>query len=102
MRVPYFRRFDDDIPFTWIEWILMPLYVPIFFLVFGMLALLSIPYFWLYPERHANRIDFEGSPEEQERFRAYREYRSRISLGRRVLERLHLVDFDAGPTGHAG
>lgn len=53
----------------WYGWLLAPLVLPAVLLVailLGLLALLSVPYFALYPDRHADIIDFGGNARERE------------------------------------
>ena len=47
-------------------------------------ALLSIPYFSLFPERHAHAFDFSGSPHQRERLVQWRSAYSRLTLAQRV------------------
>jgi hypothetical protein len=53
--------------------------------------LLAIPlciYWWIYPERHAHIVDFQGTEDAQVRLADFRMIQSRKSLVRRILERL--------------
>jgi hypothetical protein len=101
MRAPFVRFGTDYSPTAWWEWFFAPIVWPLFIVLLFVAAGLSIPYFWLYPERHAHQFDFEGSPEEQRQLREYRNHRRRISIWRRLLEKARVVPFDAGPSGHA-
>ena len=74
-----------------VPWYLWPLVPPVFLatLIFvgiplGLLALLSIPYFWLYPDRHAHQWDFEGAGREKERLHRWRSAYQRIPFVARV------------------
>ena len=74
-----------------LPWYLWPL-VPVAFVVtwvvvgipLGLLALLSIPYLWLYPERQAYLADFHGSEAEKARLRRWRAAYQRLSFIARV------------------
>jgi hypothetical protein len=49
----------------------------------GIIALLSIPYFWLYPDRHAHVADGEGTDAEKARLLRWRNaYRQLSFIGR--------------------
>jgi hypothetical protein len=74
-----------------VPWYLWPLALPVFVVTMvvvgiplGILALVSIPYFWLYPERHAQRADFEGTESEKARVRRWRNAYRRLSFIARV------------------
>src|SRR4051794_3333894 len=54
-------------------------------------------HFWLYPESHVHECDMGEPSKELARLNAYREYRSRVSTRRRLLEKAHFVRFDGGP-----
>jgi hypothetical protein len=76
-------------------WYLWPLIPPVFVatVVFvaiplAALALVSIPYFWLYPERHAHQADVEGTERERQRLRRWRAAYQRISSAGRVRHAL--------------
>ena len=61
----------------------------IVFLLF--LAIFSIPYFWLYPERHVNIIDVDGSKEQQQALQEYRFRLKKKKFFRRLFEKLHIL-----------
>jgi hypothetical protein len=74
-----------------LPWYLWPLVPPVFVVTMvvvgiplGLLALLSIPYFWLYPERHAHVADLEGTESEKARLRRWRAAYQRMSFIARV------------------
>ncbi len=57
-----------------LPWYLWPLTLPMFVISItvvgiplGLLALVSIPYFWLFPERHLQVADLQGSASEKAR-----------------------------------
>lgn len=73
-----------------VKWYLWPL-VPFGFaaamivmLPLGLLALLSIPYFLLYPDRHLHFADLHGSEIEKARVARWRATYSRLSFAGRV------------------
>ena len=55
------------------------------FLFFFIAAPLSIPYFRLYPERHATTIDFEGTEDEKAELTAYRLALRQETLWSRIM-----------------
>lgn len=82
MRVPLIRFGDDDRPNAWWEWFFFPVVVPVLFVLLSALALASIPYFAVFPDRHPHEYDF-GTERQQEVMRRYRRYTSRVSVWRR-------------------
>jgi hypothetical protein len=73
-----------------IQWYLWPL-VPIVFcgslvvmIPLGILAIFSIPYFTIYPERHAHLYDFEATPHQKKRLAQWREMYSNLSFRQRI------------------
>ena len=71
--------------FLW--FVLTPASLLVLFLAAGVF----VPYFWLYPERHAARVDFEGTDAQKEVIAQYRGLLSRKPFWRRVAEKLGLV-----------
>ena len=61
-----------------------------------LLAILSIPYFFLYPERHAHILDFRGSDEQKLALKNYREESARRGICRRTMENFGLMKY-SGP-----
>ena len=99
MRFPLARFRGDKRPIADWEWVFAPIAVPLFLLFLLALFLVSTPYWWLYPERHMHLSDAPDAPPEQKRkLTAYREYRRRVGIARRLLERLHIVPFDSPPS----
>lgn len=98
MRIPLVRLKGDQRPIRRWEWLFAPLYYPIILLI---LIFVILPYLWLYPERHAHVIDVEGTDEEKRKLSAFREHRRRVGIGRRLLERCHIVPFNSPPNGNA-
>jgi hypothetical protein len=91
MRIPLYRGAGDERPTAWWEWPFFPLacvvlvvYGVLIVTLLGVLAVLSIPYFALYPDRHASDYDF-GTARQQELMRRYRRFTARVSLRRRCL-----------------
>ena len=66
-------------------------FAPAFILWLLILASFSIPYWWLYPEKHMTTIDFEGSEEEKQKLHEYRTILSKKGFVRRLAERLGLA-----------
>ena len=58
--------------------------VVIFIIPVSVLALLSIPYYAVFPERHMQRYDFDGNPHEQDRLAEWRRRYSRLSMRQRI------------------
>ncbi len=56
-----------------------------------ILTIFSIPYFWLYPERHVNIIDVAGSKEQQQALQEYRLRLKKKSIFHRLFEKLHIL-----------
>lgn len=83
MRIPLVRFGSDDRPIAWWEWLFVPVVTPVGLTVLGILALLSIPYFTLYPDRHATDYDF-GTPRQRAVMGRYRRLTARVSLRRRL------------------
>lgn len=84
MRFPLVRIGGDDSPTAAWEWLFAPIVLPILILPLACLALLSIPYFALYPERHAHVWDFEGTETQRRQLARRRERYSRFSFRQRV------------------
>ena len=75
-----------------LSWAMMPLSISALLLM----AVIFTPYFWLYPERHASILDFEGTDAEKRAWSEYKAVLSRKPFWRRLAERLKLVP-DLGP-----
>jgi len=75
-------RFKDSIPEKWITILCTPGCIFVFFCI---AVPLSIPYFRLYPERHATIIDFEGTEDEKAELAAYRAALKRETLWSRIM-----------------
>lgn len=84
MRIPLVRSGGDDTPIAWWEWLFSPLMIMFVFFVGGVLALISIPYFALYPERHAHEWDFDDNATHQRLLARWRARYARLTLGGRV------------------
>ena len=78
----------------WYAWPLIPLVLPVAVVVMlplGLLALLSIPDFWLCPDRHAHLYDFEGTPHQRARLARWRAAYRRLGLWGRVRRAIKLI-----------
>jgi hypothetical protein len=74
-----------DLP--WYGWILAPLVLPGALLVMLLLAIpaaISIPYFLLFPERHRQIHDFDGTTHQQARLARWRAVSSQLDFFSRV------------------
>jgi len=71
--------------------ILNVVFMPASLILLSCLALASIPFFWLYPERHARLFDFEGSPDQKSALAEARSVLRHKKILRRLAERLHLA-----------
>ena len=83
MRLPLIRIGKDERPIQPWEWCLSPLVYAIVIPALLVMAVLSIPYFGVYPERHLHELDL-GTEREQELMRRYRQYASRVSFWKRL------------------
>ncbi|MCE9548673.1 MAG: hypothetical protein K8T25_24615 [Planctomycetia bacterium] len=52
--------------------IVMPFGLLFIVMPFSLLALLSIPYFSVFPDHHAHPHDYKGTPEQRQRLRNWR------------------------------
>ena len=76
---------DEQLP--WWRWFFFPLVVPVALVVLlplGLLALLSIPYFLIFPDRHAQLHDFDGTPHQRGRIAQWRHRYSQLGLVQRI------------------
>ena len=75
----------------WYLWPLAPIALAssLFVMIpFGVLALLSIPYFVIYPDHHAHQYDFEGTDHQRKRLSQWRAQYGRMNVFGR-LERAY-------------
>lgn len=75
-------------PWRWYQWPLIPLgfvFAMLAMLPLGLIALVSIPFFALYPERHMHIYDERGTPRQQELLTRWRTIRAKMSLPRRLI-----------------
>ena len=93
----YFRRPGDDSPFTWLEWLLFPIYALACFILLAVampLMILFTPliwlYSWLYPERRAYEADSAGTVSEKQELHEFRARWRSMNFGQRFLKRLHI------------
>jgi hypothetical protein len=72
----------------WYGWLLVPIVFPgvlIFVgIPLGVFALLSIPYYFIFPEHHRQAWDFESTPHQRELLVKWRSQYSRLGLIGRV------------------
>lgn len=61
-----------------------------------LLAIGSIPYFFLYPERHSHIVDFRGTDEQKLALMNYRKESAGRGLFRRAIENVGLMKY-SGP-----
>lgn len=80
------KRPENGLWGTWLIWAALPFSI----IALSLAAAVSIPYFWLYPERHMTHTDFEGSVEEREALAQQRVALSQRSFWHRLTERLGL------------
>jgi hypothetical protein len=97
MRFPLARFGQDHRPIQRWEWLFAPLVCPLFLLALAILGLVSVPYYWLYPETHTHCADLDGTDQEKQELARFREHRRHVSLWRRLLERLRIVEPDLPP-----
>ena len=65
-------------------------------LALAVLAICSIPYFFLYPEKHANIIDFHGTENQKLALKNYRDESAKRGICLRVIEGLGFKKY-SGP-----
>jgi len=72
----------------WYAWIFVPLFLPVLLVVvvpLGIIALLSIVYFSVFPERHLHIWDCEGTAHQRRRLSQWRSRYRQCSLGGRIV-----------------
>ena len=77
----------------WYAWPLVPLVLPavlIVMLPLGILALLSMPYFLVFPDRHAHIYDFKATSRQRELLSRWRSGYRRLGVGGRLARSLKL------------
>jgi hypothetical protein len=97
---PYKGRLNGDCgpvhrdrPPSW-AWPLIPFVLPVVLLIMiplGIAALISIPYFALYPDRHAHLYDFEGTAQQRARLASWRAGYARLSVWGRLKRAIKLA-----------
>jgi len=66
-------------------WMVLPVTTILGPIILIALAIFSLPYFWLYPERHAHLPDFgEGTPDDAARLARWRGRCARLTFFQRV------------------
>jgi hypothetical protein len=83
MRIPLVRSGGDNTPIASWEYLFLP---AIMLFLFG-LAVWSIPYFWLYPERHAHVWDFDENQAHERSLKRWRDAYGRLTVAGRVHRR---------------
>ena len=71
----------------WYLWLLVPIVFPIALVIMGplaLLALLSVPYFRVFPDHHAHLYDFNGTPRQREMLMRWRASYSRLGFAGRL------------------
>lgn len=84
--IPWWERLLKPVTLIWLLWI----------------CVRTTWQFWLYPESHLHECEIDEQSSASARLAAYREYRRRIGMWRRLLEKARLVPFDRGPFDTAG
>lgn len=81
----------------WWMWLLLPVFLPVMLPIamlsmipLGILAAFFIPYFLVYPDRHAQLHDFEGTPRQQQRLAQWRTCYAKLTLLQRVARAFKL------------
>jgi hypothetical protein len=80
-------RRDERDRVPWYAWPLVPLVLPVVVLVMiplGVLALISIPYYAVFPDHHAHFYDFQGTPHQKETLARWRAAYRRLSFPQRI------------------
>ena len=75
-------------------------FVPVALIGLFFMAMMAAPYFWLFPERHRNGVDRDGTEEEKLRLGRYREYRKRVGVAGRIAELWGWRPFDEPPADY--
>ena len=71
----------------WYGWVLVPFLLPVVLVVgipLGMLALFSIPYYFVFPDHHRQIWDFEGTPHQRELLARWRLHYARLGFIGRI------------------
>ena len=67
----------------WYQWLLVPIVFPVALVIMGplgLLALLSVPYFRVFPDHHAHLYDFNGTPRQRELLTRWRAGYKRLGI----------------------
>ena len=83
----------------WYLWLLAPLVLPIclvFMLPLGLLALLSIPFYLVFPDAHLHKYDYDGTPRQKELLARWRARYASLGIIRRIRRGAKL--WRRGPT----
>jgi len=87
------KHYDEQ--WRW-YWIVLNLTTPGCVFALFLLAVLSGPYFFLYPERHMSYWDFHGTDEQRKALETYREDCAKRGIFRRAMEKFGLMKY-SGP-----
>ena len=77
----------------WYSWPLVPLALPIglvIMLPLGVLSLLSIAFYMVFPDTHPHKYDALGTPRQKELLASWRAHYARIGLRRRIKRSVKL------------
>ena len=72
---------------AWHQWLLVPVVLPVVLVVaipFGVLALFSIPYYFVFPDHHRHIWDCEGTAHQRELLAKWRGLYSRMGFLARI------------------
>lgn len=80
MRIPLVRFAGDDTPIAWWEL----LFTPFIMLGLALVAVWSIPYFSLHPDRHPHEWDRDRNPAHQHSLKRWRDAYANLTLAGRI------------------
>jgi hypothetical protein len=84
MRIPLVRSGADRTPIAAWEYLFTPVLLVVLFVVGFPLAAASVPYFWLYPDRHCHQWEHDGNPSHARLLGRWRAMYRRLSLAGRI------------------
>ena len=84
------------LPDKWWAKIVYLVTMPGVMLALVLIAICSIPYFFLYPEHHAHILDVLGTDDQKLALKMYRDESAKRGICRRVIENLGLIKY-SGP-----
>jgi hypothetical protein len=71
----------------WYGWVLVPFLLPVVLVVgipLGILAAISIPYFFVYPDHHRHIWDFQGTAHQRELLAKWRLHLAHLGFWGRI------------------